>query len=200
MSPIERADVWLFQLINLRLVNPSADDLMVFMTKGSHSDHIFLLAIIFIVIRKGKQALPVILLAFAAIGIADYAASGILKPLVQRVRPCFALDHCRLIVNQVRSYSFASSHAANSAAAAAMTYIFFHRGPLVERLFAWLMVLCALLIGYSRVYVGVHYPGDVLAGMVIGILSSLMLYGICSWGYKNIVRRSLMRNEPGSDG
>ncbi|NTV99160.1 MAG: phosphatase PAP2 family protein [Chlorobiaceae bacterium] len=200
MSPIERADAWLFQLINLRLVHPAADDLMVFLTKGNLSNHIFLLAILFIVIRKGKHSLPVLLLAIAAVGVADFTASGILKPLVQRVRPCFALDHVRLLVVQVRSYSFASSHAANSAAAATMTWIFFHRGPVIERLFAWLMALYAILIAYSRVYAGVHYPGDILAGMVIGISSALLLYGVFSWMYKNLVQRDIMRDEPGSYG
>ncbi len=200
MSPIERADAWLFQLINLRMVHPVADDLMVFLTKGSLSNHIFLLAIVFIIIRKGKHALPVLLLTFAAIGIADYTASGILKPLVQRVRPCFALEHVRLLVVQVRSFSFASSHAANSAAAAAMTWIFFHHGPLVERLFAWLMALLAFLVAYSRVYVGVHYPGDILAGLAIGICSSLILYGTFSWVLKNLVQKGILRNEPGPYG
>ncbi|NTU96695.1 MAG: phosphatase PAP2 family protein [Chlorobiaceae bacterium] len=199
MSPIEKADIWLFQLINLRLVHPAADDLMVFLTKGNLSNHIFLLAILFILIRKGKNALPVILLALAAVGIADYIASGILKPLVQRVRPCFALDHCRLLVVQSRSFSFASSHAANAAAAASMLWIFFRRGPLVERLFALLMIVCAFLIACSRVYVGVHYPGDILAGMLIGIMSALLLYWIFSWLFKNIVQREIMSNKRNHD-
>jgi undecaprenyl-diphosphatase len=200
MSPIERADAWLFQLINLRLVHPAADDLMVFLTKGNLSGHIYLLAILFIIIRKGKHALPVILLTLAAVGIADYTASGIFKPLMQRIRPCFALDHCRLLVLQVRSFSFASSHAANSAAAATMTWLFFHRGPFIEKLFALFMALYALLIAYSRVYVGVHYPGDILGGIAIGICSSLLLYGSVSWVVKNLFQKALMRADPGADG
>jgi undecaprenyl-diphosphatase len=199
MSPIEQADAWLFQLINLRLVNPAADDLMVFLTKGNLSNHIFLLAILFIVIRKGKHALPVLLLTIAAVGIADYTASGILKPLVQRVRPCFALEHVRLLVVQVRSFSFASSHAANSAAAATMTWLFFHRGPFIEKLFARFMFVYALLLSYSRVYVGVHYPGDILGGIAIGICSSLLLYVLVSWGFKNYFQRALIRTEPDAD-
>ncbi len=87
-----------------------------------------------------------ILLALLSIGLADFTASGILKPLVQRVRPCFALDHVRLLVSQPRSYSFASSHAANSAAFAAITWIFFHRGELVEKLFTGVMILFALAV------------------------------------------------------
>lgn len=200
MSPIEQADIWLFRLINLRLVHPAVDDLMVFLTKGNLSGHIYLLAILFIIIRKGKSALPVVLLIIAAVGIADFTASGIFKPLVQRVRPCFALENCRLLVVQVKSFSFASSHAANFAAAAAMTWIFFHRGVFIEKLFTVFMVLYAGATAYSRVYVGVHYPGDILGGTIIGICSAFLVYGIASWTLKNHFRRDVMPDGTGNDG
>ena len=195
MAPIEQADVWLFRLLNLNLVNPAADDLMVFLTSGRLSWHIFVLASLFMVIRKGKTGFLVILLALFAVGFSDFVASGILKPLVQRIRPCFALDHVRLLITQPKSYSFASSHAANSSAVATVTWIFFHRGVLVEKLFTGLMILCALAVSFSRVYVGVHYPGDVLAGMVIGIGSAFVIYLIFSWLLKNIIQPRQMRQE-----
>ena len=160
MALIEQVDVWLFQLLNLYLVHPAADDLMVFLTRVKLSGHIIALAALFIIIRRGKSAFLVILLALFAVGMADIVASGILKPLVQRIRPCFVLDHVRLLVSQPRSYSFASSHAANSAAVATVIWIFFHRGIFVEKIFTIIMMLYALAISWSRVYVGVHYPGD----------------------------------------
>ena len=55
MALIEQADVWLFQLLNLHLVHPAADDLMVFLTRERLSGHIFLLAALFIAVRKGKR-------------------------------------------------------------------------------------------------------------------------------------------------
>ncbi len=200
MSLIEQADVWLFRLLNHNLVNPAADDLMVFLTSGRLSGHIFVLAALFMVIRKGKTGFLVILLALLAVGLSDYTASGILKPLVQRIRPCFALDHVRLLISQSQSYSFASSHAANSAAVATVTWIFFHRGVLVEKLFTGLMIFYALAVSFSRVYVGVHYPGDVLAGMVIGICSALLIYLLSSWILKNIIQPRQMRARRSSSG
>ncbi|NTW82201.1 MAG: phosphatase PAP2 family protein [Chlorobiaceae bacterium] len=200
MSILEQADAWLFQRINLDLVHPAADDLMVFLTRDNLSGHIYLLAILFIVIRKGKLGLPTVILALIAVGISDFTASTLLKPIVQRIRPCFELDHCRLLVTQVRSYSFASSHAANSAAAAAMTWIFFHRGVVIERLFSVFMMVYAFLIAWSRVYVGVHYPGDVLAGMLVGIGSAFLVYVIYSWLLKNIIHAGILRNKTGNDG
>jgi undecaprenyl-diphosphatase len=195
MSPIEQADTWLFQLLNLHLVHPAADDLMVFLTKVNLSWHIVLLAALFMVIRKGKQGFLVLLLILFAIGLADSVASGLFKPLVQRIRPCFALDHCRLLVHQVMSYSFASSHASNAAAVASVTWIFFHRGELIEKLFTGVMIAYALAIAWSRVYVGVHYPGDVLGGILIGICSASIVYLLFSWIVKNVVQPRIMRKK-----
>ena len=195
MALIEQADVWLFQLLNLHLVHPAADDLMVFLTRVRLSGHIIVLAALFIVVRRGKSAFQVILLALIAVGMADIVASGILKPLVQRIRPCFALDHVRLLVSQPRSYSFASSHAANSAAVASVIWIFFHRGDFVEKLYTIIMILYALAISWSRVYVGVHYPGDVIAGMMIGVCSAMLVYLFSSWVLKNIIQPLIMRRE-----
>ena len=200
MSLIEQADVWLFRLLNHNLVNPAADDLMVFLTSGRLSGHIFVLAALFMVIRKGKTGFLVILLALLAVGLSDFTASGILKPLVQRIRPCFALDHVRLLISQPQSYSFASSHAANSAAVAVITWIFFHQGVLVEKLFTGLMIFYALSVSFSRVYVGVHYPGDVFAGMVIGICSAFLVYLVFSWLLKNIIQPRQIRAQRSSSG
>ncbi|TLU88024.1 MAG: phosphatase PAP2 family protein [Chlorobium sp.] len=187
MTPIEQADVWLFRLLNLRLVHPAADDLMIYLTTISLSWPVIFLAVVFILLRRGKSAFLIISVALLAIGMADVVASGFLKPLVQRIRPCFALEHVRLLVNQPNSYSFASSHAANSAAVATVIWIFFHRGRLVEKVFTCIMIMDALAISWSRVYVGVHYPGDVLAGMLIGICSALLIYLLLTWVMKNIM-------------
>lgn len=200
MAPLEQADVWLFRLLNRELVHPAADDLMVFLTNGRLSWHIFLLATLFMVTQKGKTGFLLIFLTLLAVGLSDVVASGLLKPLVQRIRPCFALDNVRLLISQPRSYSFASSHAANSAAVAVMTWIFFHRGALVEQLFTGVMIFFALALSFSRVYVGVHYPGDVLAGMLIGLCSALLVYLLFSWVLKNIIHPRQMRAERSSSG
>jgi len=196
MPLIEQADVWLFRILNLHLVHPAADDLLVFLTKANLSGHILVLAALFVFIRSGKSALFIIPLALVSLGLADFIASGFLKPLVQRIRPCFALDNVRLLVNQPHSYSFASSHAANSAAVASIVWIFFHRGVLVEKFFTIIMILYALAISLSRAYVGVHYPGDLIAGMIIGVVSASLIYLLFSWVVKNILQPRRMRHVP----
>lgn len=193
MAPIEWVDVWLFHWLNLHLVHPAADDLMVFLTKVNLSGHILLLALLFMVLRRGKSGILIIVFTLFAVGVADVVASGILKPLVHRIRPCFALDHVRLLISQPRSYSFASSHAANSAAVATITWMFFYRGELVEKLFTIIMILYAFAVSWSRVYVGVHYPSDVIAGILIGVCSALLIYLLFSWVLKNVIQPRLIR-------
>ncbi|MBM3422173.1 MAG: phosphatase PAP2 family protein [Chlorobi bacterium] len=193
MDMVGEIDARVFLWVNSYMVHPALDDLMVFLTMFKLSSHLFLLAALFIFIRKGHSGFAVIAIGLLAVGIADYTASGILKPLVQRIRPCFVIDGCRLLIDQSRSYSFASSHAANSAAVASVFWIVFGRGERVERIMVFLMACYAFLVGYSRIYVGVHYPGDVLAGFAIGCFSGLLAYLLFSWAFKNVLQPLLKR-------
>jgi len=56
------------------------------------------------------------------------------------------------------------------------------------------MIIYGLLVSFSRIYVGVHYPGDVLAGIVTGLASAAIVYTVAAWLVKNIVHRRAMRN------
>ncbi|MCE1273180.1 MAG: phosphatase PAP2 family protein [Chlorobiales bacterium] len=193
MGVVEQADIWLFRLLNHSFVSPAADDLMLFLTRPNLSIHIILLAAAFMLVRRGKDGLTVLLLAGLAVGLADFTASGIMKPLFHRIRPCFALQGVRLLIDQSRSWSFASSHAANTAAIASIVWIFFWHGRLVDRSFSLLMIIYALLVAFSRIYIGVHYPGDVLGGIVIGIMSAAVVYTIAAWLLKRFVHVAAMR-------
>lgn len=195
MKVIGEIDVWLFRLMNLHLAHPALDDLMVFLTTFGRSWFIFLFAALFILFRKKRGGLVVLVLALLAVGFADYTASGILKPMFQRTRPCFVIEGCRLLVDQSRSYSFASSHAANSAAVASVIWIFFGRGRPLDRFFSVTMILYALLVGFSRIYVGVHYPGDVLAGAAVGCIGAVLVYLFCSWVFKNVLQQVFLNRE-----
>jgi undecaprenyl-diphosphatase len=193
MGPIEQADIWLFRLINRQLVHPAADDLMVFLTEPHLSRHLLVMAAAFMLVRRGRDGLVVLLLAALAVGIADFTASGIMKPLFHRIRPCFALQGVRLLVNQTFSWSMASSHAANAAAVATTVWIYFRGGARVDKAFVLLMVSYGTLVAYSRIYIGVHYPGDVLGGIAIGITAALLVYTIAAWVLKRFVHGAAMR-------
>jgi undecaprenyl-diphosphatase len=107
--------------------------------------------------RKGFFVLGLSLISFA---LAD-AGANMLKHLFERPRPCQALENVRLLVGCGGSFSFPSNHAVNAFAIAA-TFSHFFRKTAVP------MFFIAVLVALSRIYVGVHYPSDVIAGAVIG--------------------------------
>ncbi len=112
------------------------------------------------------------LAALLALLLTDQTASSLIKPIVHRTRPCFALPGLPALVAQAHSPSFPSSHAANNAAVATVALAF------LGRRFAWL-VLVPAVVGVSRVYLGVHYPGDVLAGWALGVATGLASAWFC---------------------
>jgi len=112
---------------------------------------------------QGKRRALALLFALG-IGGSDYVTSGIIKKSVGRKRPCCAEPGARLLVPCKSSRSFPSSHAANTAAAAAVIWL--EAGAPAGATFAFV----SFVVGYSRIYIGVHYPADVAAGWLAGIL------------------------------
>lgn len=124
----------------------------------------------FLMIKGGKRGRVAALLLIPVLTMSDQMSASILKPLFGRIRPCHALDNVRLLVGCGGRLSFPSSHATNISAVAVLFGYFYRKGTL------W-FVLIAALVGFSRIYVGVHYPGDVIFGFMVGIsLSILLLY------------------------
>lgn len=121
-----------------------------------------------------KEALTYFVIIGVSVGLCDYVASGILKPYFERLRPChdFA-GEMTLVGNCGGQFGFASSHAANSFGLFTGFSLAF-RGN--KKVF-WGLLTWAVLMGYSRIYLGVHHPGDVLVGAIIGmVIPSFMFY------------------------
>ena len=110
--------------------------------------------------------------------LADQIASGIIKPWAQRFRPCQLEAGLDFVVHTVEGkcggkYGFVSSHAANFFT---MATLFSLRIPIKP--WPWVFFLLACIAGYSRIYLGVHYPGDVLVGAMVGLCCASIGWGI----------------------
>jgi undecaprenyl-diphosphatase len=165
MNVILDIDTSLFIFLNTRLTHPVLDSLMPFITDKEHWYPVLLGLWLALIIWGGKRGRMAAVALVIAIALADQVSCTILKPLIGRVRPCNALaaEQCRLLVGRSSAMSFPSAHAANSFAMA--TVVSWRLSK-----FAPLFFLIAAAVAYSRVYVGVHYPFDTIAGAVLGAL------------------------------
>lgn len=134
-------------------------------------------AVLFAVVRnyRWRQTLAVLVCVALAITIADQVCATLIRPEVCRLRPSNPenpLSEMVHIVGGYRggSYGFPSCHAANSFALASFLILLFANRKLSLFIFAW-----AVLNSYSRVYLGVHYPGDLLVGVIIGTAAGLAM-------------------------
>lgn len=120
--------------------------------------------------RCDWKKILLILLAFAvAVGLSDFITSGIIKPAVQRLRPTHTSGLASLlhIVNGYTGgkYGFCSSHAANTMACALLFAYLYKNKIATTALMLWVAINC-----YSRIYLGVHFPSDIIVGLIVGAL------------------------------
>jgi len=117
--------------------------------------------------------------------ISTIIGEGIVKHMVRRVRPCNRQDYVSLLRFKPISYSFPSGHTLSSFAAAEMLSLYFTQYRLI-------FMLLAFLIAVSRLYLYVHYPTDVIAGVIIGVLCSKIIFIILQEGYNSSIQQILI--------
>ena len=146
--------------------NPNLDNIMIFITSLGNGGMIWIAATIVLLIPK-KTRKAGIMSAVALLG-SLIINNNIVKNIVQRPRPFVTFTDLQIIIPTPSEFSFPSGHTSSSFAAAA---VFYRHLPKKLGLPA---VILAGLIGFSRLYVGVHYPTDVIAGVLMGILLSYL--------------------------
>jgi undecaprenyl-diphosphatase len=163
-------DTQIFYFVNLKLQNGLFDFLMVFLTTKSNWIIPLWIAWLVLFILGKKKGRIVALLLLLTIALSDQVSAQLIKKWVMRIRPCNVLENVHLLVGCSQAFSFPSAHASNLFASA----------TLLSRNYKSLtpvFLIIAFLVSFSRIYVGVHYPFDVLAGGILGfVLASLVLF------------------------
>lgn len=179
----------LFFFVNNDLSNSFLDWLTPILRNKYTWFPIYALVALVLVYRWKKVGLAILLFGGLTVLLTDFTSSSIIKPMVDRLRPCNDPDmvsHVNLVIENCGSgYSFTSSHAANHFGMA-LFFIW-----LWGRRFRWLVwagLAWALAISFSQVYVGVHYPFDIFGGAVVGLLLSLLTW----WLFSRFVRPRLI--------
>jgi|TARA_B110000046_G_scaffold159945_1_gene172732 undecaprenyl-diphosphatase len=172
---IKSLDLLLLDLIN-GTGRPYLDPIMIFLSGKFVWIPLYLYLIFLLYAQYGKRFWVPLLFILISLTLSDQFTSSFMKPYFQRLRPC--LDaHLTIVVEVVKGcggkYGFASSHAANTMGLAVFYLMFFKNK---KKILAYAIFTWALLVGYSRAYLGVHYPGDVIVGFLIGSFFGYLCY------------------------
>ena len=172
INTIVEIDKNLMIFLNKTLSNPIFDILMPIITNQKFLTIFGVILIIYLGFYGGKRArIALIVLIFAA-GISDAICAQIIKPWVGRIRPSHEfIEYINLLVSKGGKWSFPSNHAANSFAFATVLSYFYDKNKTM-------IFSIASVIAFSRVYVGVHYPLDIIFGSLLGYTVSWIILSV----------------------
>lgn len=173
---LEQWDRWLFIQLNNYQSNSFFDSIMPFVRNAYFWAPLYLFLIVFIVSNFKSRGWWWVVFFLCTVSLCDMTSTNLFKEVFHRLRPCSDPDffqYVRLVVDRCGgTFSFTSNHAANHFGMA--TFIFVTLRSIIGK-WVWITYLWAAIIGYAQVYVGVHYPFDVLGGATIGFLFGWLL-------------------------
>ena len=149
---------------------------------------LYLAILVYLGIKYKRKVLVILLFVILGITIADQTSVHLFKNVFHRLRPCHepALEG---LVHLVRGecgglYGFVSSHATNSFYVAMFSLLFIRK-----RWYSFSIILWALIVSYSRIYLAVHYPGDVICGAILGAMIGWGVYSLYAFTDKHILQK-----------
>ena len=159
------------------LGSPAFDAFWLFITKQLYWTPFFLLLVFLLQKKIGWKQLGIVTLFIALLLlIGNETIEKLCKPFFQRLRPCNdpEIKDIIRIVHQSNTFSFFSGHAANSMSTMMFIYLILKK----HYKYTFLIFLYPLIFAYSRIYLGVHFPGDILTGYAVGATLGFVFYKI----------------------
>ncbi len=189
---IEQWDTWLFLKINTQWTNGFFDSVFPWWREANAWVPLYLFLVVFAFLNFKQKAWGWLLFIIVTLTLTDQISAHLLKNLFERIRPCrdeALMNQVRLIVNNCSGgYSFPSSHATNHFGFA--IFLFLTLGQVIKK-WKWVFIAWAASVCYGQVYVGVHYPVDVLSGAALGCC----LGYVTGWFYNKKMGGILISNE-----
>lgn len=151
------------------------------MLTAKWSSLLLVLALAWVLMHQNRRhALLMLVMLALTVLVADQVSSGLIKHLVERLRPTHdpSLENAVHVINGYRGglYGFVSSHAANFFGVSTLIALVMRHRMITFSLFTWALLQC-----YSRVYLGVHFPGDILGGIIVGVLAGWLIWLFMRW-------------------
>lgn len=176
IGTLNQIDILIFYLININMQNPVFDIVMPFISSIGYFS-IWIIVCILLFVFGGKKGRNVAVVCIVAL-VFGYYLTEILKYVVPRPRPYAMLDGVRVLTN-IDGSSWPSGHTVASFIGAIIigrSYSFNFKGKKCKLIYP--LLVFAFLVGFSRIYNGVHYPSDVISGVLIGIFCALLILRI----------------------
>ena len=196
---IDQLKIWDEQLLLFlnQFHTPWLDPVMFLITKTEFWIPLFIFLIYLIFNNYKKEGWLILAGVVITVLLADQITSTFMKPFFHRLRPSNEPGLAGVIhlVNDYHGglYGFASSHAANTTGVAFIVFLVLHN---LYR-WSWMVFIWAFIMSYTRIYLGVHYPGDIFVGALIGLLSGYAGFRFYLW-LKSILKKKSPDLNPGT--
>lgn len=189
-SFVQEADNYLYRLINGQWAATWLDGFMKLVRNPFTWAPLYLFLLIWFFKRKREHFPLILLLSILCFALTDFTSAKLLKPYLARLRPCYETGlGWRSVVGCGGQYGLPSSHASNHFGLA--TFWFMVVKGLLRKKWYWVWAWAAM-IGYAQVYVGVHYPSDILAGAALGMVMGTICTGIFYFIDFSFIRKKKM--------